>query len=238
MKDLTTSGLSDSAPIAVGACQLWLRSTDFVDLRWLKDAIEHFDADERARADAFRRRKDWLSYTYAHALRREVVATVLSVDPRSVKFASTSSGSPVLIQPRDAPISASLSHTRGWVSVAVSDGRSLGVDVECVGKGRQPDSGVLGMLSSFERVYLSNLPAVDLPVAFLSTWVGKEAYAKARGLGFGLPLDSYSVVVDRVTQVVELRRADGDAEDWELGVWRPHADVLIALAQAAGETTG
>lgn len=222
--------------MTTGNSQVWLRSTDDVDLDWLRESMLLFDPEEHARAARFQRRQDWLDYCFAHALRRNVVATRLCVEESRVKFSRQTSGFPVLAEPTEVRISTSLSHSNGWVAVATSDGRPVGVDVECLGTRLSVDHlGIIPMLSPREREHLSGLSATDCQVGFLCTWVGKEAYAKARGRGLSLALESYSVVVNHMTCDVEFTPSRGDAKQWMIQVSRPNPNLFLALAVTQDE---
>lgn len=86
-----------------------------------------------------------------------------------------------------------LSHSYGLALFAFSLGREVGVDIEKI----RPEFISRGIaelyFSSREQEDLDNTPNDLRPEAFFRCWTRKEAYVKARGDGFNIPLDSFSV---------------------------------------------
>ncbi|MFC8349830.1 4'-phosphopantetheinyl transferase family protein [Streptomyces sp. NPDC057280] len=188
---LDLSGLRDRpaarAPRTLRApLELYLARVAEQDAQTLRQAREVLDAEERARARAFRHDRDRDAYVVAHAALREVLSVVTGVSADALPLTREPCagcggphGRPVLPTPG---VHFSLSHSGGLVLVALAPA-PVGVDVEEL-------ATVKVMLSAQSALHraeadeLARLPAYSRPAAFTRAWVRKEAYLK--GLGTGL----------------------------------------------------
>ncbi|MGW7202987.1 4'-phosphopantetheinyl transferase family protein [Streptomyces sp. NPDC054837] len=188
---LDLSGLRDrpagQGPRALRApLELYLARVAEQDAQTLRHAREVLDAEERARARAFRHDRDRDAYVVAHAALRGVLSVVLGV--RADALALTREpctgcggphGRPVLPA---SGVHFSLSHSGGLVLVALAPA-PVGVDVEELATVKVMLSAQAA-LHCAEADELARLPAYSRPAAFTRAWVRKEAYLK--GLGTGL----------------------------------------------------
>ncbi|WP_225834366.1 4'-phosphopantetheinyl transferase superfamily protein [Streptomyces sp. NK08204] len=169
-----------------GPLELYLAQVGAQDERALRDAQELLDAEERARARAFRRARDRDAYVVAHAALRSVLSVLLGIRAEALPLVREPCagcggphGRPAL---RTPGVHFSLSHSGGLVMVALAPA-PVGVDVE----GLATAQAVLDAQSALhvaEADELARLPAHERPAAFTRAWVRKEAYLK--GLGTGL----------------------------------------------------
>ncbi|MEU1037895.1 4'-phosphopantetheinyl transferase family protein [Streptomyces sp. NPDC005551] len=172
-----------------GPLELYLAQVGAQDERALRRARELLDAEERARARAFRRDRDRDAYVVAHAALRSVLSVLLGIRAEALPLmrepcagCGGPHGRPAL---RTAGVHFSLSHSGDLVMVALAPA-PVGVDVE----GLATAQAVLGAqcaLHPAEARELARLPAHERPAAFTRAWVRKEAYLK--GLGTGLVRD-------------------------------------------------
>lgn len=141
---------------------------------------------ERVRADRFRRVEDRQLHILAHSLKRAVLSTCLNVSPASLEFSTEFNGKPVCTHP-NAPY-FNLTHSHGWVALAVSPGSQVGIDVEFSRDGSRVENIVSRVASSEElAVYrVSENPKQ----AFLCLWTQKEAVSKACGMGLSVGLST------------------------------------------------
>ncbi|MGW0882406.1 4'-phosphopantetheinyl transferase family protein [Streptomyces sp. NPDC002671] len=166
--------------------ELYLAQVGAQDERALRDAQELLDAEERARARAFRHARDRDAYVVAHAALRSVLSVLLGIRAEALPLVREPCagcggphGRPAL---RTPDVHFSLSHSGDLVMVALAPA-PVGVDVE----GLASAQAVLGAQSALhvaEADELARLPAHERPAAFTRAWVRKEAYLK--GLGTGL----------------------------------------------------
>jgi 4'-phosphopantetheinyl transferase len=76
--------------------------------------------------------------------------------------------------------------------------------------------------------YLRRLPA-DRQTEFYSLWTLKEAYIKAVGLGFSVPLDAFSFALEPLAISFSQRRPDSSA-NWLFRRFQPSPLHTMALA--------
>lgn len=172
-----------------GPLELYLTEVGAQDDRSLLRAQELLDAEERARARAFRRARDRDAYVIAHATLRALLSPLLGVPADELPLmrepcagCGKPHGRPAL---RTSGVHFSLSHSGDLVLVALA-GAPVGVDVEGVAT-VEAVRGAQCALHAAEVAELALLPARDRQAAFTRTWVRKEAYLK--GLGTGLVRD-------------------------------------------------
>jgi 4'-phosphopantetheinyl transferase len=161
---------------------------------WLDDVASEprpgdlalLDGDERARADRFVRAVSRAQFVGAHAALRRRLGDLLSVDPRSLRFAPSRCmrcggphGKPVLAGDHAGRLHFSLSHSGLAVAVAAGDA-PVGVDLEEV-RPRAATDLAARFFSEDERRLVAG--AADPGAAFVRLWTRKEALLKATGEG-------------------------------------------------------
>ncbi|MEV6525067.1 4'-phosphopantetheinyl transferase superfamily protein [Longispora sp. NPDC051575] len=147
---------------------------------------ESLTAEERARADAYRRGIDRDDYVAAHVLVRRCVAALLGVPAGEVVLRQRCAGCGAVDHGRPyvdgrPEVHVSLSHTRGAVAAAAGWG-PVGVDVEAIG--RRLDDGLMAkVLADGELAAVR--AAEDPRAAFIRQWVRKEALIKVGAASLG-----------------------------------------------------
>ncbi|QHA09386.1 4'-phosphopantetheinyl transferase superfamily protein [Streptomyces broussonetiae] len=172
-----------------GPLELYLAEVGTQGEPALRQARELLDAEERARAGAFRRPGDRDAYAVAHATLRSLLSPLLGVRAGALPLmrepcagCGGPHGRPAL---RGSAVHFSLSHSGDLVLVALAPA-PVGIDVE----GLATAQAVLGAQSALhpaEAQELARLPAHERSASFTRAWVRKEAYLK--GLGTGLVRD-------------------------------------------------
>lgn len=177
-------------PLAGDECQLWWART--TDVGPEHDAL--LDEAELRRRSRLRAAGDRQRATAGVALSRLLLgvhagrpAGRLAVD-RSCPRCGAPHGKPCL--PEVPDLHFSVSHSGGWVAVAVRRGAPVGVDVEQVGSWTPTELRDLALvaLAPEERAVLSRAPAESRAAAFATYWTRKEAAVKATGTGLLTPL--------------------------------------------------
>lgn len=131
--------------------------------------------DERRRAARFRFERDRERFVVAHGVLRELLAEQLDSDPCDIRFVRNAFGKPALSPEFGGRLRFSLSHSADLALIAHTMDREIGVDVEHI----RPEFDYADIARCF-------FPAeqLDLP-GFFTCWARREAYVKARGVGFG-----------------------------------------------------
>ena len=131
-----------------------------------------------------------------------------------------------MISPRNMPpFQFSLSHTRGLVALLVSFASQAGVDVEHLERTNDLKLVAQRVCSRRELESLDQLTGEKWRQRFFQLWTLKEAYAKARGLGLGLPLQSISFEIDAHDKVIA-----ADESDWQFHLARVASNHMLAAA--------
>jgi len=195
---------------------LWLLSLDAPggspDLR-----VSSLDREERARAERFRFERDRGRFVRCRAGLRGLLGRYLDRSPESVRLELGPHGKPHLAE-GDGALQFNVSHSEDRAVIAVAAGRAVGVDIERIDPRRASDGIAERFFSPDEVAALRRSPADVRSEVFFRCWTRKEAYLKARGEGFALPLTSFSVPLD-FPSPPRLSRSDrGEAEiaRWEI----------------------
>ena len=124
------------------------------------------------------------NYALVHGRVRMVLAEFCDVDPVELHYSLGPRGKPETVAPAAAVgVHWNLSTSGDWALLGISPGRPVGVDLELV---RVRPAAVPSLARYFPRSDREEIAAVspaERPRAYHRTWVRKEAWAKARGLG-------------------------------------------------------
>ncbi|MBI4322078.1 MAG: 4'-phosphopantetheinyl transferase superfamily protein [Chloroflexi bacterium] len=149
--------------------------------------------DEITRAARFHFERHRDRFVVARGLLRAILGRYLCVEPDQVRFRYGANGKPALADEFDSRLHFNLAHS-GWLALyAITWNREIGIDLECVRSEVSYEDIAGTFFSSGEASALHKLPAADRSRAFLACWTRKEAYAKAKGVGLGLPLSRCEV---------------------------------------------
>jgi 4'-phosphopantetheinyl transferase len=166
------------------------------------------------------------AYLAARALCRATLSRYIPVHPEDWRFEKSTHGKPYVVEPAEGRmLSFNLTHTRDLVVCAVSDGRALGVDAEEI----QPDFDVDEIAGQFfsenDRHRLAHVSGEMRVARFFETWVLKESYLKACGVG---------LMRDPGEFTIPTPGEDGSCrfDGWQLQVHRPSANHIAAVAVA------
>ncbi|TDV41765.1 4'-phosphopantetheinyl transferase family protein [Actinophytocola oryzae] len=147
--------------------------------------FELLDEVERGRYAGYRREADKLRFLTGRALIRGVVSRELGIAPGEVVLDSSCfecgkpHGKPQVV---GSTLEVSISHSGEWVVLAMTDGASVGVDVEEV-RDAEVD-GLAGIcFSPPELTTFKSIPEEERRGAFFTYWARKEAVLKATGKG-------------------------------------------------------
>jgi 4'-phosphopantetheinyl transferase len=143
-------------------------------------------ATERARAECFRFEHLRRRFVIAHGFLREVLGRYLGVEASAIEFRTSEFGKPFVA---GTEIQFNLSHSGDLAVCAVTRGRRIGVDVECIRPVEEMDGIVERFFTGGEGERIRDAP--DRERAFFECWTRKEAYIKGVGEGFSIPLTSF-----------------------------------------------
>ncbi len=175
----------------------------------------------------------------ARGVQREVLSSYLpGTSARELRFVSGATGRPALAPPFDASgLDFNLAHTPGLVTLAVTRGVPVGIDVENLDK-KVPLEVARRFFSPVEVDALEALPAQARPRRFLRLWTLKEAYLKATGAGIAGGLDSMTFRIDDAGACAFERAADPEAGRWSFSQFDVGARHVMAVARLRARESG
>ena len=200
------------------------------DLVRRTDVDQILSPEDLAHVSRFRSERHQRLALASRALQRYALSACVPVDASAWRFVVDEHGKPSIASPSVRPsLSFSVANTIGLVACAVTVGGPIGIDVEGV-KADIPMGVVKRCWSLQERDALESLMPEDRPRRFVETWVAKEAYVKARGLGLLLDLSHVTVRFGASGPQLELDpQLEDAAERWHLTVWAPTSSHVAAL---------
>jgi 4'-phosphopantetheinyl transferase len=155
--------------------------------------------EEQDRMACYRHDADRTLYLLSRGLMRSVLASYLGCACRDVRFTANDFGKPILhadccpfANARSSEkLHFNLTHSRGAVALAVSNGREVGIDIEKRGRSVEFLPLAERFFSASEANHLKGLPTEKLGEAFFAIWTLKEAFVKGIGRGLSFPLDAF-----------------------------------------------
>ncbi|HUP00119.1 MAG TPA: 4'-phosphopantetheinyl transferase superfamily protein [Gemmatimonadota bacterium] len=206
----------------------------------LERAVAVLSTDERRRAGRFRFAVHRDRFVASRAVLRSVLGDYLNLSPAAVPLIAGPAGKPVLPPGRRAGVEFNLTHSGDRVLIAVTRGRSIGIDLERMRRGMPIERLAGRFFTPREAAELRAVPAAVRPAAFFACWTRKEAVLKAAG-GFerGLPAALKGFVVSVAPPaapgktpgktVVRTPGSMGQGQHWtliDLAVGRGYAGAL------------
>lgn len=213
---------------------LWLAFYDEITEERLHSAYrELLNAAEKEQEPRFYFARDRRRYLVTRALVRTVLSRYVSIHPKEWIFSTNAYGRPDLVnaEARKACLSFNVSHTHSLIVLGVTKRRALGVDVENFREREVSIDIARRYFAPQEVTVLTAVPADQRQYRFFEYWTFKEAYIKARGMGFSLPLDkfSFSYPDDRAVEIAIAPELNDDSARWQFWQFRPKSEYLLAI---------
>jgi 4'-phosphopantetheinyl transferase len=125
-----------------------------------------------------------------------------------------------------------LSHSYGFLVLAVTWGRQIGIDVERVRPIDDLDHLAAITFSEYEQNELSTFTSDKKLHGFFNCWTRKEAYVKAIGSGLLAPLDTFdmSLAPDNPICMLSNRLDPKEVSRWSFYTFVPEPGYVSALA--------
>lgn len=122
-----------------------------------------------------------------------------------------------------------LSHSGGWLAIAVARGLELGVDIECERKLKRPADLARRYFATDEADWLCGLEPERQTAAFLAQWTAREALVKAAGTGLAGALADIALAWEPA-RIQALPENWPPAADWSLLSPPMPAGLIASLA--------
>ena len=203
-----------------------------VSIEEIRALRELLSDSERLRADRFAFDRDRNRFIVARARLRELLATRLSVPPRSVEFTYGPHGKPALSSRfAVSGLRFNVSHTDDVAIYAFSHGREIGVDIEMIRPITDADNIAAQFFSRRENEAYLALESNEKPLGFFYCWTRKEAFIKAIGEGLYHPLDSFDVSLSpgEPAKILRIDDIPGSECGWCLNSFSPMPGLIAAV---------
>lgn len=185
---------------------LWLghfSALDYADYHHL------LSPDEIKRAERFIDPSVRERFISGRGMLRQILSQYINIPPKEIAFIYGTKGKPHIL---NDPIYFNLSHANDLLMLALSSDKVIGADIEY----KRPMDNMATVarmnFSAYEQSVFFNLPNDEKVDAFYQLWTRKEAYIKAVGDGFALPLSGFDITLDDEPRL--LRSLNHDVEQW------------------------
>ncbi len=211
--------------------EIWL-----LDLAWAREQGLHhdwwrlLDAEERARAERLRDQAARERFVLSHGLLRLALSRWAPVPPKIWRFRPDEYGRPVIATPKDMGIIFSLSRSPGLAAVLVDDQPRGGLDVERIGRVKDPLMVARGWFNLEDLARLEALEGRERDLCFTRLWALKEATVKALHQGMAMPLKDVWIDLDDPSRpVVHNAPRIASPTTWHAELHHPTADHVLAV---------
>ena len=218
----------ETLDLSAGEVHVWKACLDQGKER-TQELRRTLSGEEEARASRFHFPEHRDRYVVSHGALRDILRRYRWMVREPLAFVTLSHGKPELSEEaRGRKLRFNLSHSQSVALVAVAADREVGVDVEYIREFAGWEDIARQYFSVPERLALDNKPEPERMAAFFNCWTRKEAYAKAKGMGLSIPLNSFSTEVSADKLV---RAVPGEISDtaWSLEDLNPGKSYAGAL---------
>lgn len=193
-------------------------------------------SDELCKYNNFRFDEDRYLFLVAHANLRLLLSRYAAVNPQDWKFERNEYDRPEIAQSLKLEnLRFNMSHCSGLVAYIVNEDIDGGIDVERTDRSQTDPMQIAKRF--FSPLEINNLKGYDSNDAmrkrFFEYWTLKEAFIKANGLGFSMPIEQFSFHIheDKPIQINFSNNflLDGP-QVWQFLLRYPTANHILAVA--------
>lgn len=211
----------------------WWQLSPFFALE--SDLMTVLSPDEQRRANRFISPLIKTRFILSRGILRHVLSSYTHQPPEKLAFNYGARGKPTL---QNISFAFNLSHSEDVALLAIAQTAHIGVDVEYMAEMAEMRRVASDYFSANEQIALFTLPPHDQMPAFYRCWTRKEAYIKARGDGFALPLDKFDVTLAPDDPPCLLRTMEDDnPQNWQFFHLEPTKGYMGAVCLPKGEWT-
>lgn len=175
--------------VDVGEIHLW-----YVPIKDLYRDLGRYHASlsetERERLERYRFPESQKKYIVSRGVLRDILSGYLAKPPAEIDIANRATGKPHLPH---SQLQFNISHSKLCMICAVTQKTPIGVDYQAVYRISNMETLAQAFFSPHEQDIYHSKPASEQREYFFNTWVRKEAFMKATGLGFHLPSNCFSI---------------------------------------------
>jgi len=180
--------------LPVGEVHLWQAGLDLVQTE-IEACYRSLSEEEIWRADRYHFERDRRRFVARRGILRQLLSRYIDKLPSDLQLVVNRYGKPSLAQPdlKVTELHFNLSYSNELALFAFARGRAIGVDVEQLRADFDPIPLAERFFSTRECETLRLVAEKDRRMAFFMGWTRKEAFVKALGIGFSIPLDQFDV---------------------------------------------
>jgi 4'-phosphopantetheinyl transferase len=188
--------------------------------------------DERVRAEKFHSSELSDDFVVSRGLLRVLLSRLECAAPADFSFKYGAHGKPALDRDLSWSLGFNVSHSGGILACAFARGAEVGIDIEFQRSGVEYDRIAQRFFSPAEHRELMSVDEAMRDVAFYDCWVRKEAFVKALGGGFSIPLDSFQVSLapGHAAALLHVRDTPGEERAWTIHAFSPAPRFSGAVA--------
>ncbi len=215
-------------PLATDEVHVWWASLDEPRVQ-IERLARLLSVDERMQADRFYFERDKNRFLVGRGLLRTILGRYLGADPGGLRFRYGPRGKPALAD--KFALRFNLAHSQGVAVYAVTRGREIGIDVECIRPVPDAEQIARSCFSARENAALRSLPVSQKPRAFFNCWTRKEAFVKATGDGLAHPLDTFDVSLapEEPARLISVHGDPQETSRWSLEALELTSNYVAAL---------
>ena len=206
------------------------------DAAVLRYCREILSPQEISACSAFNREEDRCRAFVSRTLLRETLSRYAPIRAEAWAFVAGAQGKPAIAAPTSLRLRFNLSHTGCLVACAVTLDDEIGVDLEDETRALDPLELAERVFSPGELAALRTLGPESQRRRFFESWTLKEAYLKARGIGFAFESENASFDLSERGRVqARFTRATEDrSNDWWFALLDTQPGHVLALATRNG----
>jgi 4'-phosphopantetheinyl transferase len=152
--------------------------------------------DEIARGQSFKGVADANRFLATRTALRLLLSVSMNLHPKVVRLTQDTHGKLVLADAKG--VDFSVSHSGSQALIAISTNGPVGIDIEERCMDFNWVTVASHLLTACESRYIDTLPSALACNVFYDTWVAKEAFLKALGVGITYPLTAFSVLAEHL----------------------------------------
>ena len=159
--------------------------------------------DENERLHPIRLSTQRQRFVAARGMLRQILSIYLAIPPEQIQLAYGEHKKPHLNNTHASPIQFNLTHSGDVALYAIAHSIPVGIDIEKTETTYNPDIAKR-YFSPTENAAIAKLPKNEQAKAFYTIWSRKEALIKAIGKGLTMPLTSFSVTANDISEDIVL----------------------------------
>lgn len=227
LHEVFTASLATASPAPRGNAA-WVAAARADDwMPWLEPAAALLSDAERSRVARKRRPQDREELVLCYALHRLLLAAWSGEDAAGLAVGRDADGRP--LSGLDG-VGTSLSHTRGAFALAIAGEGAVGIDIEAADNASGLEEIEGQVCHPLELQRLAGLVGADRHARLLQTWVRKEAYLKAAGVGLDWEMAGFVADPGARLPLLPTDPAGPCVRVQELDLLRPTHVVALAAA--------